>query len=390
MTKLAFINGKVYTPEFRDNVVVLVADGKIEGLVSPEKFTSLASEYQIVDLQGNNLAPGFIDLQVNGCGGANFNETLENLSIATLATMRDCNYKFGCTSFLPTLITSPIEFREKALKVIQEFQEKYPEEKNVIPGIHIEGPHISKIKKGTHNVDFIYPMQDKDLQLYLEYAPYIKMLTLAPEENDLNKVKKLINQGVLISIGHTNASYEQTKEYIDAGVNCATHLYNAMSSITNGRTPGVVGAIYNSEAVSPGIIVDGVHVDWALVNLSLKVKQDSIFVVTDALMPAGTDITEFDFASKPIKVINEGCYDQNGVLSGSAITMDSQLRRLKNHSDLSFAQILRLATYNPAKQIGLEDKIGSIKVGLDANLVVLDDEFNVQSTYVNGVVVHSA
>ncbi|RIY34156.1 N-acetylglucosamine-6-phosphate deacetylase [Psittacicella hinzii] len=390
MTKLAFINGNIYSPSLIKDVVVLVKDGIIEDIVSSSQLDTIDSSYQLVDLNGANLAPGYIDLQVNGCGGANFNETLDNLSEQTLEVMRDCNYKFGCTTFLPTLITSPYEFREKALQVIAQYHQDHPNEKYVIPGIHIEGPHISPIKKGTHNINFIKPMQDRDLNLYLEYANYIKMLTLAPEENELEKVKQLLDAGVLVSLGHTNATYKQAKAYIDAGVTCATHLYNAMSSIENGRTPGVIGAIYESPKITPGIITDGVHVDWSLVNLSIKVKGDNIFIVTDALMPAGSDITEFDFASKRIKVINEGCYDENGTLSGSAITMDSQLNRLKTNSDFDFAKILSLATTNPAKQLGLEDKIGSIKPGYIANLIVIDDNFSVKETYVSGLKVYSA
>ncbi|RIY38928.1 N-acetylglucosamine-6-phosphate deacetylase [Psittacicella gerlachiana] len=389
MTKLAFINGKVYTPELKENVAVLVNQGKVERVIEASEIEKL-QDYELIDLKGSNLSPGFIDLQVNGCGGANFNETLDNLCVKTLEVMRDCNYKFGCTSFLPTLITSPYEFRKKALEVIKEYHELNPEEVNVVPGLHIEGPHISKIKKGTHNVNYIKPIEDKDLQLYLSYAPYIKMLTLAPEENDLAKVKELLKAGVLISLGHTNATYEQAQEYIEAGVTCATHLYNAMSSIANGRTPGVIGAIYESDKISPGIIVDGVHVAWPLVNLSIKVKGDNIFIVTDALMPAGSDLTEFYFANKLIRVIDEGCYDENGVLSGSAITMDSQLRRLHKHSDLTLEQVIKLATYNPAKQLGLENKIGVIKEGADANLIIFDNNFTIQDTYVNGKQVYTS
>ncbi|MFC6276551.1 N-acetylglucosamine-6-phosphate deacetylase [Psittacicella hinzii] len=387
MTKLAFVNAKVYSPLYLPNAVVLVDDNKIEKVVFTNEYNEKikpTNQYLEINLDGLNLSPGFIDLQVNGCGGANFNETLENLSFETLNTMHSCNVKHGVTTFLPTLITSPIEFRRKALEVITDFQQANPDLVASVPGIHIEGPHISIEKKGTHNPAYIKPMQQVDLDLYLEYKDIIKMLTLAPEENDLALVKQLLDAGILVSIGHTNATYEKAKEFINAGVKSATHLFNAMTSITNGRTPGVIGAIYESPEISPGLIVDGVHVNWPLVNLSLKVKKDRIFIVTDAVTPAGTDVTEFKFANKIIKVINQGCYDEFGCLSGSAITMDSQLSRLKENSDLSTEEILSLVTYNPAKHIGMEKQIGTLYPEAFANLAVFDDEFNIKATYVNG------
>lgn len=392
MAKLAFVNAKVYSPIRLPSAVVLVEDDKIKEVVLENNYKEKikpTGEYQEVDLNGYNLSPGFIDLQVNGCGGANFNETLDNLSLETLAIMRDCNYKHGCTTFLPTLITSPIEFRVKALQTIRQFKQNNPEQVSVIPGIHIEGPHISPVKKGTHNLAYIKPLTGADMELYLANADIIKMLTLAPEENELAKVKHLLDAGILISMGHTNANYETAKEFIEAGVSSATHLYNAMTSIANGRTPGVIGAIYEHQTISPGLICDGVHVSWPLVNLSLQVKKDKIFVVTDAVTPAGTDLEEFIFANKLIKVIDEGCYDEHGCLSGSAITMDSQLRRIKHNTPLSMENIIALATLNPAKHIKMQKEIGVLIPGAFANLTVFDDNFNVKATYVSGKEVYS-
>lgn len=392
MTKLAFVNARVLTPCPQENAVVLLDGDRVKDVLSAEAFAKLAdaNAYQQVDCAGKYVSPGFIDLQLNGCGGANFNETLENLSEATLEQMHATNIKYGCTSFLPTLITAPIEFRQKALEVVADLHARRPETKSYVPGLHIEGPHISLAKKGTHNPDFIYPMQDKDLELYLKNAHLIKILTLAVEENDLNKVKQLCDAGIAVSCGHSNATYEQVKAAYEVGVRTATHLYNGMSCSTSGRTPGVVGAVYDLPELAPGIIADGVHVNWPLVKLSLKTKQDHIFLVTDAVTPAGTDIKEFKFASKIIKVVDEACLDDAGCLSGSAITMSSMLRRLKQNTDFSVEQIVRWATYTPARQVGLENELGVLKAGAYANLVVFDDDFNVAQTYVNGKLVYQA
>lgn len=388
----AFINAKLYTPDLVEDHVLLTNGDKIYKIISNAEFADLTDRhnYEIIDCGGKNLSPGFIDLQLNGCGGVSFNESAENLSFATILQMHQINVKHGCTSFLPTLITSPIELRKTALECISNFHEQHPELFTSVPGIHIEGPHLSLEKKGTHNPAFIKPMEAPDLQLYLDYATKIKMLTLAPEVNKLEDIKTLVDAGINVSLGHTNATYEQAKAAIDLGVNCATHLYNAMTSISNGRTPGVVGAIYSEPSISPGIITDGKHVDWSLVRLSLDVKGDKIFIVTDAVMPAGTDITEFTFASKTIYVRDESCFDENGVLSGSAITFDSQLRKLQQNSNYPLSKIIRLATLNPARQIKLDDQIGQLKPGLKANLTIFNDEFDIFQTYVNGKLAYHA
>lgn len=399
---LAFLNANLYTPNLLTNHVLLVQDDKILAIVDKDTYlnnyknnhTQSCSSSNLsikeIDCNGLNLSPGFIDLQLNGCGGANFNESQENLSHKTILTMHNTNIKHGCTSFLPTLITSPLNLRQKALECIASFQQKYPKLVANVPGIHIEGPHISLDKKGTHNPEFIKPMAQQDLELYLKNAKYIKILTLAPEVNDLELVKQLLDAGVNVSLGHSNASYEQAKSYFDAGVKTATHLFNAMTAISNGRTPGLVGAIYDSKQVSSGIITDGVHVAWPLVKLSLDIKQDNIFIVTDAVMPAGTNITEFKFANKTIYVKDNICFDENNIISGSAITFDKQLSKLKNNTDLSLERIVRLATLNPAKQINIDSYVGQLKPGYLANLTIFNDNFDIKQTYVNGELVYQA
>lgn len=386
MSFLAFTNATIYAPEVHKDHVLLVENDKIVALLSRNEFEQLDSrtKYKLIDCQGLNLSPGFIDLQLNGCGGVNFNENTELVTRQTLETMLECNLRHGCTTFLPTLITNPFELREHAIKVIATLHDEHPNSISYIPGLHLEGPHISLAKKGTHNQKFIAPMEQRDCDLYTQNARYIKMLTLAPEENSPEFIKSLCNSGICVSIGHTNATYEQAMLGAELGMQCATHLYNAQTAISNGRNPGVVGAVYDNPNLGCGIIVDGIHVQWPLVRLTLQTKGDKAFVVTDAVAPAGTDITEFEFANKIIKVVNQGCYDENGTLSGSAITMDSSLQRLQENTNLDIESLIRLVTINPARQIGMEKLIGCLAPASFANLVVFDNQFNIRQTYLNG------
>lgn len=386
MRSLAFINATIYAPEVHRDHVLLVEGEKIVALLPRKEFENLDnhSKYEIVDCQGQNLSPGFIDLQLNGCGGVNFNENEDLVTRQTLETMLECNLRHGCTTFLPTLITNPYELRAHAIKVVADLHAEIPSAVSYVPGLHLEGPHISLAKKGTHNPNFIAPMEQRDCDLYTQNARYIKMLTLAPEENSPELIKALCDAGICVSIGHTNASYEQAMAGAELGMQCATHLYNAQTAISNGRNPGVVGAVYDNPNLGCGIIVDGIHVQWPLVRLTLQTKGDKVFVVTDAVAPAGTDITEFEFANKIIKVVNQGCYDENGTLSGSAITMDSSLQRLQENTQLDIEALVRLVTLNPARQIGMENQIGALVPQSFANIVVFDNNFNVRQTYLNG------
>lgn len=392
MSLQAFVNGTIYAPELLRNHVLLVKDDSILDVVTVEQFQNHPEKdnFTLVDLEGANVSPGFIDLQLNGCGGVNFSEDETLITPATLRTMLATNLKHGCTSYLPTFITNPYHLRECAIQAYRDLIKESPELATAVPGLHIEGPHISLARKGTHNPNFIKPATQADIDLYVRNADAIKMLTLAPEENDPALVKQLIDKGIVISFGHTNSDYKTAKDFVKLGVTSATHMYNAMTAIPNGRSAGVVLAVLGSPTINMGIIADGIHVSWPLVEFTLRSKGKNAYVVTDAVAPAGTDIEEFIFANKVIKVINQGCYDADGCLSGSAITMDSSLQRLQENTSFSKEELIAFVTEHPARAIHMQDTIGVLKAGAKAHLAVFDDNFNIKATYLNGNKVYSA
>lgn len=374
----ALTNCRIYTgfEVLHDHAIII--DGK--QIIDVCAKQALPKDMVIDDLNGAIVAPGFIDLQLNGCGGVQFNETLESLSLETLATMQKTNLVTGCTSYLPTLITSNDEFMRKAVTVMRQYLQYHD---NQALGLHIEGPYISEQKKGIHNVDFIRHPSQPMIDFLCENADVIKIVTLAPEEVSQAMIRQLAKAGICVSIGHSNATYEQARASFNAGIKMATHLFNAMTSIT-GREPNVVGAIYDEPEVYCGIIADGLHVHWANIRNSYRIKKDKLILVTDASMPTGTNMTECVFGGKTIYYRDGKCFGKDGTLAGSALTMIEAVRNVVIHAGIALDEAIRMATLYPAKSIGIDPTLGSITVGKVANLVIFDDRFSVLKTIVNG------
>jgi N-acetylglucosamine-6-phosphate deacetylase len=211
----------------------------------------------------------------------------------------------------------------------------------------------------------------------------VAKLTLAPENNNACHIQQLSKAGIVVSIGHTTATYQQARQGFADGVSFATHLFNAMPPLL-GREPGVVGAIYDTEAIYAGIIVDGLHVDYANVRIAHKIKGDKLILVTDATAPAGAEIDHFNFVGKTVYYRDGKCIDENGTLGGSALTMIEAVQNTVEHVGIALDEALRMATLYPAKAIGVEQRLGQIKANMVANLTVFDSGFNVLATIVNG------
>ncbi|MGT3812430.1 N-acetylglucosamine-6-phosphate deacetylase [Vibrio cholerae] len=371
----ALTNCKIYTGN--DVLVkhaVIINSDKIEAVYPIE---SLPSEMNVVDLNGANLSPGFIDLQLNGCGGVMFND---EITAETIDTMHKANLKSGCTSFLPTLITSSDENMRQAIAAAREYQAKYP---NQSLGLHLEGPYLNVMKKGIHSVDFIRPSDDTMIGTICANSDVIAKVTLAPENNKPEHIEKLVKAGIVVSIGHTNATYSEARKSFESGITFATHLFNAMTPMV-GREPGVVGAIYDTPEVYAGIIADGFHVDYANIRIAHKIKGEKLVLVTDATAPAGAEMDYFIFVGKKVYYRDGKCVDENGTLGGSALTMIEAVQNTVEHVGIALDEALRMATLYPAKAIGVDEKLGRIKKGMIANLTVFDRDFNVKATVVNG------
>ncbi|ENZ0174219.1 N-acetylglucosamine-6-phosphate deacetylase [Providencia rettgeri] len=383
----ALTNCIIYTGHERlDNHAVIVDREIIKDVCPVSELPSHISQH---DLQGAILSAGFIDLQVNGCGGVQFNDNKENVTLKNLDIMQKANERTGCTSYLPTLITCSDELMKHGIEVMTEYLKDH---KNQALGLHLEGPYINVIKKGTHNPEFIRQPSAQMIDYLAAHADAITKITLAPEMVEVNYIHQLKDAGIVISAGHSNATYEEAKLGFKAGIRFSTHLFNAMPYIS-GRGPGLVGAIYDTPEVYAGIIADGLHVQWANIRNSKHLKGDKLILVTDATAPAGIDpqtgeMDHFIFAGKTIYYRDGLCVDENGTLSGSSLTMIEAVRNSVEYVGIPLDETLRMATLYPARAIGVDETLGSIAPGKIANLTAFNHDFDVLATYVNGAEVY--
>ncbi|WPG22107.1 N-acetylglucosamine-6-phosphate deacetylase [Kosakonia cowanii] len=363
--------------EILDDHALVVADGLIERLCPQAE---LPADIEQRSLNGALLAPGFIDVQLNGCGGVQFNDTAEAVSVETLEIMQRANEKSGCTSYLPTLITTSDDLMKQGVQVMRDYLAKYP---NQALGLHLEGPWLNIIKKGTHNPDFVRKPDAALVDFLCQNADVITKITLAPEVAGCEVIRKLADAGIVVSAGHSNATLNEAKAGFRAGITFATHLYNAMPYIT-GREPGLAGAVLDDTDVYCGVIADGLHVDYVNIRNAKRLKGDRLCLVTDATAPAGAHIDQFIFAGKTIYYRNGLCVDENGTLSGSALTMIEGVRNLVEHVGIALDEALRMATLYPARAIGVDKKLGTLAAGKVANLTAFTRDYEIIKTIVNG------
>mgnify|MGYP005986562193 FL=1 len=371
----ALLNATIYTGhDMLTQHAVLIAAGKIHSVV---KIDELPKYIETIDLNGDILSPGFIDLQLNGCGGVMLND---QITADTMQIMHLANLKSGCTSFLPTLITSSDEDMKQAIQAERNYQQQY---QNQSLGLHLEGPYLNVLKKGIHRPDFIRKSDSNMIDIICDNSDVIAKVTLAPEQNSPEHIRRLSDANIVVSIGHTNATYAEARQGFANGISFATHLFNAMTPMV-GREPGVVGAIYDTPEIYAGIIADGFHVDYANIRIAHKVKGDKLILVTDATAPAGADMDHFIFVGKKVYYRDGKCVDENGTLGGSALTMIEAVQNTVEHVGIALDEALRMATLYPARAIGVDNKLGQIKPEMVANLTVFDRNFKVKATIVNG------
>nr|WP_278988353.1 N-acetylglucosamine-6-phosphate deacetylase [Plesiomonas shigelloides] len=373
--KYALTNCRVYSGyDILDNHAVIINGDVIES-VCP--LSELPAGIATVDLDGANVSPGFIDVQLNGCGGVMLNDAVTE---ETLHIMQRANLKSGCTSYLPTLITTSDSEMKTAIAVMESYLQAH---KNQALGLHLEGPYLNILKKGIHSPDFIRPADEAMVDYICEHADAVTKVTLAPELAPASLIGKLVESGIVVSGGHTNASYAEARAGFAAGVSFTTHLFNAMPPIT-GREPGMVGAILDTPDVYTGIIADGFHVSWSNIRLAHKMKGEKLVLVTDATAPAGANIDHFIFVGKKVYYRDGKCVDENGTLGGSALTMIEAVQNCVEHIGIALDEALRMATLYPARAINVADRLGQIKAGKVANITVFDRDFTVKATIVNG------
>jgi N-acetylglucosamine-6-phosphate deacetylase len=357
-----------------DDQVLTISDGKI---IAFDSNTS-----QVDDVLEGLVVPGFIDLQVNGGGGALFNDSPSLKNIQTIITAHS---KFGTTAMLPTLITDKISVMQQAADAMAEaIAEKVPG----IIGIHFEGPHLSVAKKGAHIEEHIRPISSQEWKVLERKDIGQILVTLAPETVNVKDITRMVSLGIKVCLGHTNADFKTAEKALDAGADGFTHLYNAMSPI-QGREPGVTGCAFLNDQASCGLIVDGHHVDYNSCKLALKTKPaGSIFLVTDAMPPVGTNDVEFDLVGKKVRLENGKLTSITGELAGSVLDMATAVENTHLNLKLPLNEALRMASKYPANYINQGDVRGGLEIGKQADFVELDDQFKVKSTWISGQTVY--
>lgn len=376
------VNGKIVLKDrILENSAVLYSD-VIEGIVPCDK---IPEGCEVIDAKGGYVTPGFIDLHIHGYLGKDVCDGEEE-SIRTISKGIIAN---GVTSYLPTTMTVDMSVIKKSLQVLRDLKEESKNwEGSEILGAHAEGPFISESKKGAQDPKYILV---PDADFVKEYADIIKIISLAPEEDTgyfdaVREIRK--DTDVVMSLGHTSADYDTAMASIANGMSHATHMFNAMTPLAH-RAPGVVTAALNSD-VSCELIVDAFHVSPALYDLVYKMKGRKLCFITDCLPAGGLPYGEYTLGGNKIVYRDIVCRLEDGTVAGSVLKLNKGIWNVYTNSTIPLWECVNCATLNPATAIGVSDKKGSIEVGKEADLVILDNEFNVLKTLKKGDIKYEA
>ncbi|MBV9882929.1 MAG: N-acetylglucosamine-6-phosphate deacetylase [Sphingomonadaceae bacterium] len=367
---------------------MLLADGFAAGravLVEGERIAAILPEAEIpagarrIDLDGAMLAPGFIDVQVNGGGGALFNDAP---TVETIATIGAAHRRFGTTGFLPTLISDDLSVVREAVRAVDAAIEAG------VPGvlgIHIEGPYLNSSRKGIHDSSKIRELDDAGFETITGLRHGRTLVTLAPERTTPAMIRRLVAAGLIVSAGHTNGRYEDIRAALDAGVTGFTHLFNAMSPLTS-REPGAVGAALEDPESWCGLIVDGRHISPVTMRLALRCKPlDRFMLVTDAMPSVGMAEKSFRLQGQEIRVEDGVCVTADGTLAGSDLDMAGAVRNAVAMLGLDAEAALRMASAHPARFLRLDGELGAIAPGMRASMVALNEDFAVVRSWIDGI-----
>ncbi|MXX90158.1 MAG: N-acetylglucosamine-6-phosphate deacetylase [Boseongicola sp. SB0677_bin_26] len=376
-TVVTFRNGRIFDGrKLRAGHAIRFVDGHAREF-GPD--AEVPRDGEVVDLSGDILTPGYVDLQVNGGGGVMLNN---DPSVETLRRIAGAHRNLGVATLLPTLISDSAEKTRATIEAtIEAVQEGVPG----IAGLHLEGPHLSIARKGAHDPAFIRPMEDDDLHTLVTASRNLPVLkvTVAPESVTEEQVSTLARAGALVSLGHSDASLEVCMRYFAAGARCVTHMFNAMSQLGN-REPGLVGAALASGGVSASLIADAVHVHPETIRTAWAAKAGPgrVFLVSDAMAVAGTDLTEFELGGRLIRRRDGALRLQDGTLAGADLELTFAINILVENANVSLESALQAAISHPAALIGVPGAMA------DANLRRLSELRRVSSDLTSSVAVH--
>jgi N-acetylglucosamine-6-phosphate deacetylase len=380
--------GRALTPASEiSDAGILIRDDVIEA-VGPRSSLRLPAGAREVSATETTAIPGFIDIHIHGAGGRDFMEATGDALAAVTRKVAE----FGTTSLLATTITAGPDDTSRAAAGISLYitqQHAATESRAEVLGIHLEGPFISKTRRGVHPAEWIQSPSEALLQRFLEAAEgKARLITIAPEVLGATPcIEAARKAGLVVSVGHTDANYEQTRFAIARGARSATHTYNAMRPFTH-RDPGVIGAVLTSPEIHAELIADGVHVEEGAMKLLLGAKgHERVILVSDGLSATGMPDGKYMLGGMEVIVTNGVCRNAAGILAGSTLTLDRALRNIANLG-LPLADAVRMLTLNPASLLGVELKKGSLRAGADADVLLLDPSLHVTDVWARGLSVH--
>ncbi|WP_346355994.1 N-acetylglucosamine-6-phosphate deacetylase [Azotosporobacter soli] len=372
----AIINGRIITASQVLENKVLVFDEQIGEIVAADAFKP-GEDFEIIDAAGHYVSPGFIDIHIHGCGGY---DTMDEDPTA-LGKIAALLPQVGVTSFLPTTMTMHLPRIQSALQRIRAAK-KAKGNGAVILGAHLEGPYLSPQYKGAQDSAFIKTPDFFDIEDYLDV---IRIVTLAPEGADKHDfIQRCRAAQITVSIGHSNANYEQALAAFAAGAEHVTHTFNAMPPL-NHRQPGIIGAALDTPAVTCELIVDDVHVHPCLQRMLLKLKgPDHVILISDAMRACLLANGHYDLGGQDVIVSDGEARLASGVIAGSVTTLRSAARLLEKNTQLSLPELIRTVSLTPARRIGVAGSKGSLEIGKDADITIFSSDFTIQATFVAG------
>lgn len=343
-----------------ENQLIICDDGKI---ISVEDYKGQDATYRC-----ECISAGFMDIHINGGSQYNFSESP---NIKSLKDIEDACLEQGTIYTLPTLVTSPAEYIFKGIAAVKEYKSKYPG--TGIAGMHLEGPFLHPLKRGAHPGKLLQKPSDALLRTIIDEGKgIIKMITIAPELFSDEQLKMLIDSGITVSVGHSNATYEEAQHAFSKGITLVTHLFNAMSPFTH-RAPGLIGAALDNENVYTPVILDGDHSHFAAASVAYKAKKDKFFLISDALF-VGRKVKEFHWGEYDAKLINGKYINSEGNLTGAVISMGDGVRNAVHKLNIPLQEAIEMATLRPAIAIGMENIYGKIKPGYPARFTLFDEQ----------------
>lgn len=382
----SLLSMKIVTEEeVIQNGYVMIKEGKIADFGPIENYNNVENLREIHLSRDLFASPGFIDIHIHGLNGADVMDATKDC----LVTMATTLPKEGTTSFLATTITQERSELEKALQNVNTFISSQHQNHvgSEALGVHLEGPFINKKRAGAQPPAFILePSVETFRQFQSESGNHIKLVTLAPEEkNGLELVKFLSDTGVIASIGHSDALYDEVVEAIKAGAEHITHFFNGMRG-SHHREPGVAGAGLAHPELFLELIADGIHVHPAMVKATFLAKGvDKILLITDSMRAKWLEDGEYELGGQKVMVENQTALLEDGTLAGSVLKMNDAVRNMKKFTDCTMQEAIQMASVNPAKRLQVWDRKGSIAIGKDADIVILDEEMHVKMTFCKGI-----